>query len=55
MAKTVTDACLERQAWQLAYIEEAVRQAEAGKFATEGEVAATFQRLLASKNRKARS
>jgi hypothetical protein len=26
MAKTVTDACLERQAWQLAYIEEAGRR-----------------------------
>jgi predicted transcriptional regulator len=47
------DAYLETQAWQIAYIEEALRDAKAGKFATEQEVNRTFERLLGTRKVKA--
>jgi predicted transcriptional regulator len=47
------DAYLETQAWQIAYIEAALREAEAGKFATEQEVNRTFELLRGKRKRKA--
>ena len=38
------DAYLEVHLWQVAHIEEGIRQANAGKFATAREVAAAFAR-----------
>jgi predicted transcriptional regulator len=38
------DAYLELHAWQLKHIEEGMRQADAGEFATEDEVRAAFAR-----------
>ncbi len=38
------DACLAVHCWQLAHIAEGLRQAEAGEFATEEDVAAAFAR-----------
>lgn len=38
------DAYLDLMDWQLAHIEEGVRQAEAGEFASEDEVRAAFAR-----------
>ena len=35
---------VEEESWQIAAIEEGVRQADAGNFATEGEVKAAFAR-----------
>ncbi|MDR3701038.1 MAG: hypothetical protein P4L56_15430 [Candidatus Sulfopaludibacter sp.] len=46
------DAYLDSQAWQIGYIEEAVRDARAGDFATEKEVASTFKRLRGARKRK---
>jgi predicted transcriptional regulator len=39
------DAFLAVQKWQIAYIEEAIREADAGKLATAAEVERTFARL----------
>ena len=39
------DAYLDVHKWQLAYIAEAVREAQTGDFATESEVGRTFARL----------
>jgi predicted transcriptional regulator len=39
------DAFLDAQRWQIEYIEEAMREAQAGKFATASEVASAFARL----------
>jgi len=48
------DAFLDVQKWQIEYIEEAMREAEAGKFASEAEVAGAFARLRGrSRKRKA--
>jgi len=38
------DAYLDVHAWQIAHIEEGLRQAEAGDFADEAEVAAVYDR-----------
>jgi predicted transcriptional regulator len=47
------DSYLASHAWQVAYIEEAVRDAEAGKFASDAEVAETFKHLRGSRKKKA--
>ena len=46
------DAYLDTQAWQIGYIEEALREADAGKFATPHEVTGTFRRLRGARKRK---
>jgi predicted transcriptional regulator len=46
------DAYLDTQAWQIGYIEEALREADAGKFATPDEVTGTFRRLRGTRKRK---
>jgi len=38
------DAYLDVHAWQIAHVEEGLRQAEAGEFADDAEVAATYDR-----------
>jgi len=40
------DAYLDVHAWQAAHIEEGLKQAEAGDFADDAEVAAAYERLL---------
>jgi len=40
------DAYLDVHAWQAAHIEDGLRQAEAGEFADDAEVAAAYERLL---------
>ena len=47
------DAYLATQAWQVAYIEEAVRDAEAGRFASDAEATETFRRLRGTRKKKA--
>jgi predicted transcriptional regulator len=39
------DAFLDVHKWQIAYIEEAMREAQAGEFASDAEVGRTFARL----------
>jgi len=48
------DAFLDVQKWQIEYIEEAMREGQAGKFASAAEVASAFARLRGrSRRRKA--
>jgi predicted transcriptional regulator len=46
------DAFLDTHAWQIGYIEEALIEAEAGKFAADEEVNETFHRLRGTRRRK---
>jgi predicted transcriptional regulator len=46
------DAFLDVQEWQIAYIEEAMREAQAGKFASAAEVASAFARLRGRPTRR---
>ena len=46
------DAFLDVQKWQIAYIEEAMREAQAGKFASAAEVAGVFSRLRGRSGRR---
>lgn len=40
------DAYLDVHAWQTAHIEEGLRQADAGEFADDADVAAAYERIL---------
>jgi predicted transcriptional regulator len=42
------DTCLDIEAWQVQHIQEAVRQADSGEFASQAEVKKLFARLAAS-------
>jgi predicted transcriptional regulator len=46
------DAFLDIQAWQIEYIEAAMREAEAGKFASAAEVDSVFARLRGRTKRR---
>jgi predicted transcriptional regulator len=46
------DAYLDVQRWQIEYIEEALRDADAGRFASPAEVESAFARLRGPKRRK---
>ena len=46
------DAFLDTQTWQIGYIEEALIEAESGKFATAEEVTRAFDRLRGTRKRK---
>jgi predicted transcriptional regulator len=46
------DAFLDVHKWQIAYIEEAMREAEAGEFASTAEVDRTFARLRGRPRRR---
>ena len=55
VATEAIDSYLSSQAWQVAYIEDAVRDAEAGRFASDAEVAETFKHLRGSRSQPRRS